>query len=94
MVGERNGNAIVVDGLFIDTDFQIGESEDIGTMGGSWDSTPGSETRTVSETLPEGAIFLIILYLSMFLNQAITDEISFLYIKSCSFSIKKIELTW
>lgn len=33
MVGERNGNAIVVDGLFIDTDFQIGESEDIGTMG-------------------------------------------------------------
>nr|WP_297873981.1 hypothetical protein [uncultured Blautia sp.] len=25
----------------------------------SWDSAPGSETRTVSETLPVGAIFLI-----------------------------------
>ena len=34
MVGERDGNAIVVDGLFVDADFQIGEGKDAGTMGG------------------------------------------------------------
>lgn len=28
MVGEWNGNAIVVDCLFVDADFQIGEDED------------------------------------------------------------------
>lgn len=28
MVGERDGNAIVVDSLFVDSDFQIGEGED------------------------------------------------------------------
>lgn len=32
MVGKRDGNAIVVDGLFVDADFQIGEGENIGTM--------------------------------------------------------------
>ncbi|WP_269145777.1 hypothetical protein [Anaerostipes faecalis] len=34
MVGERGGTTIVVDDLFVDVDFQIGEYEDIGTMGG------------------------------------------------------------
>ena len=28
MVGERNGNAIVVDSLFFGADFQVGEGED------------------------------------------------------------------
>ena len=28
MVGERDGNAIVVDGLFVDSDFQVGKGED------------------------------------------------------------------
>ncbi|MGE9880545.1 hypothetical protein ACQRBH_01260 [Bariatricus sp. SGI.161] len=34
MVGERDGNDIVVDGLFVDADFQVREGEDVGTMGG------------------------------------------------------------
>ena len=34
MVGERNGNAIVVDSLFFGADFQVGEDKDVGTMGG------------------------------------------------------------
>ena len=34
MVGERYGNAIVVDVLFVDADFQVGEDKDVGTMGG------------------------------------------------------------
>ena len=34
MVSKRDGNAILVDGLFVDADFQFGEGEDIGTMGG------------------------------------------------------------
>ncbi|MGN8785288.1 hypothetical protein ACTNES_13370 [Blautia sp. HCP3S3_D9] len=34
MVSERDGNAIVVDGLFVDADLQVGEGENIGTMGG------------------------------------------------------------
>jgi hypothetical protein len=28
MVGERDGVVIVVDNLFVDADFQVGESED------------------------------------------------------------------
>lgn len=36
MVGEWNGNAIVVDCLFIDANFQVGEGEDVGTMGGEY----------------------------------------------------------
>lgn len=34
MVCEWNENAIVVDCLFVDADFQIGEGKDFGTMGG------------------------------------------------------------
>ena len=34
MVGERDGVVIVVDNLFVDADFQIGEGKDFGTMGG------------------------------------------------------------
>ena len=34
MVGERDGNVIVVDGLFVDAYFQVGEGENIETMGG------------------------------------------------------------
>ncbi|WP_040783585.1 hypothetical protein [Marvinbryantia formatexigens] len=49
----------MIDGLFVDADFQTGECEDVGTMGAFWGSAPGNETKTVSETLPEGTIFLI-----------------------------------
>lgn len=34
MVGEADGMVILVDSLFVDADFQVGEDEDIGTMGG------------------------------------------------------------
>lgn len=34
MVGKRDGNAIVVDGLFVDSDFHVWEGEDVRTMGG------------------------------------------------------------
>jgi len=34
MVGEWNGNAIVVDNLFVNADFQIGEGEDVSLL--SW----------------------------------------------------------
>ena len=34
MVGERDGNAIVIDSLFVDADFQVVECEDVGTRGG------------------------------------------------------------
>ena len=34
MVGERYGVVIVVNNLFFDADFQVGECEDVGTMGG------------------------------------------------------------
>lgn len=34
MVGERNRVVIMIDGLFVDADFQVGEGEDVGTMGG------------------------------------------------------------
>lgn len=34
MVGERDENAIVVDGLFVDVDFQVGEGEDVSLL--SW----------------------------------------------------------
>lgn len=33
MVGERDGVVIVINGLFVDADFQIGEGEDVRTMG-------------------------------------------------------------
>ena len=33
-MGERDGNAIVVDGLFVDVDFQVGEGDEVRTMDG------------------------------------------------------------